>query len=160
MAAHRDLAVARLAERAGVLALDAHRGTPLLGEAGVVDDEHRVALGAKVAHLAHALAVEVHVVPGHVGEQVLQRLLTRAGQHLGERVAVLSRVLGEEPGDVALERLRARPLDEVHLEGRQELGQLQQSCLGGTGHSRRHLHLHHRDLPPVYELSRRSTKQY
>ena len=77
----------------------------------------------------------------------------------GERVGVLHRVLGQEPSDVALERLRARPLNEVDLERRQELGELRHRRLRRAWQARHDspsLQLH----PTYYNPNSTSTKQY
>src|SRR5262249_60929829 len=96
-----DLAVGGLAQGAGVLPLDAHRAVALLGEAGVVEDEDRVPLRGQAHQGADALVVEVVLVEGDAGKQVVQALLAGAGDDLGDGVAVLVVVLGQKPGQVA-----------------------------------------------------------
>ena len=59
-----DLAVAGLAQGAGVLPGDADGALALLGEAGVVEDQDAVALGGQGEQALDALAVEVVLVPG------------------------------------------------------------------------------------------------
>jgi hypothetical protein len=127
-----DLAVADLAQGARVLAGDADGSLALLGEAGVVDDQDAVALGGQPEQARDARAVEVVLVPGHGGEQALEALLGGAGDDLGEGVAVLVRVLGEQSGEVAFEGLRALAAREVDAEGGEELGQFGQRGAGGV----------------------------
>jgi hypothetical protein len=133
VAVDRDLAVADLAEGARVLAGDADGGLALLGEAGVVEDQHAVALGGEAEQSRDALAVEVVLVPGHGGEQALEALLGSAGDDLGEGVTVLVRVLGEQSGEVAFQGLRPLAPLEVDVEGGEELGQFGQWSAGGVG---------------------------
>ena len=111
------------------------RATPteqlaLLGEAGVVEDQDAVALGGQREHPLDALAVEVVLVPGHGGQQPLEALLGGAGDDLGDGVAVLVGVLGEQPGEVAFEGLRPLAPLEVDAEGGEELGQFGSGVLG------------------------------
>ena len=65
-----DLAVAFLAQGAGVLPGDAHRALALLGEAGVIEDQDAVSLAGRSEHLLDTLAVEVVLVPSRGGGQV------------------------------------------------------------------------------------------
>src|SRR5207248_11628382 len=65
-----DLAVAGLAQSAGVLPLDADGALALLGEAGVVEDEDGVALRGQAHQGADTLVVEVVFVEGDAGQQV------------------------------------------------------------------------------------------
>jgi hypothetical protein len=130
VAGHGDLAVPDLAQRPRVLPLHPGGGVPLLGEAGVVENQHSVALGLERQHLPNPLAIEILDVPRHVGEQVLKLLLRRAGHDLRERVAVLVRLVGEQAGHVALQHARARALHEMDGERGEELGKRGQRCGG------------------------------
>src|SRR5271165_785719 len=85
MAVDGDLAVGGLVQGVRVLAGEADRTAALLGEAGVVEDQHGVALGGQLEHPPDALAVEVVLVPGHGGHQPLEPLLGGAGDDLGTR---------------------------------------------------------------------------
>jgi hypothetical protein len=79
-----------------------------------------------------SLAVEVVLVPGHGGEQPLEALLGGAGDDLGDGVAVLVGVLGQEAGEVAFQGLRPLAPLEVDAGGGEELGQVGQRCAGGV----------------------------
>jgi hypothetical protein len=70
------------------------RATPdrvqaLLAKAGVVHHQHTVAFGFQRAHLLDALPVQRLRVPGHLGQQTLELLLTRARHDRRQCVAVL-----------------------------------------------------------------------
>src|SRR5581483_7882177 len=129
-----DLAVAGLAEGAGVLAGDTDGRFALLGEAGVVEDEDAVALGGEGEHALDTLAVEVVVVPGGGGEQALELLLGGAGDVLGNGVAVFVGQFGEQAGEVAFEGVGPFAATEVEAERLQERGQLGQRLRGGLRH--------------------------
>src|SRR5262249_50087603 len=118
-----DLAVAELAQGAGVLPGHAHGGVALLGEAGVVEDQGGVALGGQGQQALDALSVEVVLVPAHGGEQSLEGLLGSAVDDLGEGVAVLVGMLGQHPGEVAFQGVGGLGAGEVDVEGAQELVQ-------------------------------------
>ena len=120
MAVDADLAVAALAEGAGVLPLDADGALALLGEAGVIEDQDGIALGGQGEHPPDPLAVEVVLVPGHLGEQALEALLGGAGDDLGDGVAILVGLLGQQPGEVAFEGGGALAAGEVDAERLQE----------------------------------------
>lgn len=72
---HRDLGVLDAPCGPGVLALHPDAVLPLLQVAGVVDDEHRLRVGERVAHVA------AHVVAHRVSAQVdwLQQVLEPVG---------------------------------------------------------------------------------
>ena len=82
-------------------------------------------------HLFHPLAVEVLLIPLHVGEKLLQPLLTGPGDGLRHSVAILVGQCGEQPCQVALQGGLALRATEAHLEGGQKLVQLGQR--GWTG---------------------------
>ncbi len=103
-ACHRHLAVAHLAQGPRILPGHAYRGLALLGKARIVEDQHPLTNGRLGNHLFHPLAVEVLLVPLHVGEKLLQTLLTGTGDSLGYGVAVLVGQLGQQPGQGALLR--------------------------------------------------------
>ena len=92
-----NLAVAGLAQGARVLPLHADGALALLGEAGVVEDEDGVAFAGKLHEGADALIVEVVVVEGDAGQQVVQALLAGVGDDLGDGIAVFVGVFGEQP---------------------------------------------------------------
>jgi hypothetical protein len=125
-----DLAVGRLAEGAGVLTGDADGAFALLGEAGVIEDQHAVTLGRQSEETFDPLAVQVLLIPGHGGQQALETLLGGAGDDLGEGVAVRVGVLGEQAGEVAFQGGRPLAAGEVDTEGGEELGEFWQ---WGTG---------------------------
>ena len=134
------LAVARLAQGAGVLPLHADGALTLLGEAGVVEDEDRVAFAGKSPQGVDALVVEVVFVEGDAGQQVVQALLVGAGDDLGEGVAVLVVVLGQQAGEVAFQGLPPLGAAEVDVERAQEFVQLRQGRGRGMRFSRGSLH--------------------
>jgi hypothetical protein len=74
----------------------------LLGKAGVVEDEHGVALAGQLQQGADTLIVEIVLVEGDVGKQVVQSLLAGIGEDLSERIAVFVGVFGEQSGEVAV----------------------------------------------------------
>src|SRR5271166_4414060 len=67
-----DLAVAFLAQGAGVLPGDAHGALALLGEARVIEDQDAVSLAGQSEHLLDTLAVELVLVPSRGGKQALE----------------------------------------------------------------------------------------
>lgn len=130
-----DLAIGGLAQGAGILAGDADGAPALLGEAGVVEDQHAVALGGQGEHPLAPLAVEVLLVPDHGRQQALEALLGGAGDDPGEGVAVLVGMLGEQAGGVAFQGLRPLAAPGVDAEGVEEFGQLGRRDAGGVGDS-------------------------
>ena len=126
----------------------------MLGEAGVVEDQDGVALGGQGEHPPDPLAVEVVFVPDHLGEQALEALLGGAGDDLGDGVAILVGLLGQEAGEVAFQSGGALAAGEVNVERFQELGQFRQRF-------RRCLQDSHDGVPPSI-LCRNShpTKQH
>ena len=123
MAVDSHLAIANLAQRAGVLPRHANGGLALLGEAGVVEDQGRIALGGQVPQILDALLVEIVVVPGHGREQALQGLFGGARDDSGNGVAVLVGMFGEHPGEVAFQGVGGLGTGEVDVEGTQKLVQ-------------------------------------
>src|SRR5262249_24829892 len=71
---HADLAVTDLAQGAGVLALHADGVRPLLGEAGVVQDQQALATQGAAQVLGQLIA-DGSLVPGALAEELLQALL-------------------------------------------------------------------------------------
>jgi len=69
---HPDLAVVDPPEGATVLAADACRVTPLLGEARVVEDEDATRRAELLTHEALQLADAALVIPGRVGDELLE----------------------------------------------------------------------------------------
>src|SRR5262249_569790 len=125
-----DLTVAGLAQRAGVLPGDADGAATLLGEAGIVEDQHAVPFAGEPEQGLDALAIEVLLIPVDGGQEPLEALLGGAGDDLGEGVAVLVGVLGEQPGEVAFQGLSALAPPEMDPERIEELGQLGHRCTG------------------------------
>ena len=126
-----DLAVAFLAQGAGVLPGDAHRALALLGEAGVIEDQDAVSLAGQSEHLLDTLAVEVVLVPSRGGEQALELLFGGVGDARGDGIAVLVGQLGQQPSQVAVQGMSPFAAREMHMERLQERGQLGQ-WLGGS----------------------------
>ena len=122
---------------------DADGALALLGEAGVVEDQDGVALGGQGEHPPDPLAVEVVFVPDHLGEQALEALLGGAGDDLGDGVAVLVGLLGQQAGEVAFQGGGALAAGEVDVERFQELGQFRQRF-------RRCLQDSHDGVPPLF----------
>ena len=98
----------------------------LPGEAGVVEEQGGVAFGRQGPQDLDALLVQVVFVPEHGREQSLEGLLRGARDDLGDGIAVLVRVFGEHPGEVAFQGAGGLAPLEVDVEGGQELGQFRQ----------------------------------
>jgi hypothetical protein len=109
----------------------------LLGEAGVVEDQDAIALGGQAEHVLDALPVEVVLVPVDGRQKALEALLGGPRYDLGDGVAVLVGVLGEQPGEVAFQCLGSLAPVEVDTEGGEELGQLGQWSARGVWDSSR-----------------------
>ena len=137
VAVDRDLAVANLTQGTGVLACDADGAATLLGEAGVVEDQDAIALAGQAEHVLDALPVEVVLVPVDGRQKALEALLGGPRYDLGDGVAVLVGVLGEQPGEVAFQCLGSLAPVEVDTEGGEELGQLGQWSARGVWDSSR-----------------------
>ena len=126
-----DLAVAFLAQGAGVLPGDAHRALALLGEAGVIEDQDAVSLAGQSEHLLDTLAVEVVLVPSRGGEQSLELLFGGAGDARGDGIAVLVGQFGQQPSQVAIQGMSPFAAREMNMERLQERDQLGQWLGGG-----------------------------
>ena len=126
------LAIADLAERAAILALDADGLRALLGKAGVIDREDARADRHDRAQLGpHALGI-----PGRVRDEVLQRLiLTRSAQPPMHGLHRLPLAVIEQPVEILTGGLALRLAAEAGTEPIQELPQASQQFPGG---SRRH----------------------
>jgi len=70
-----DLAVGRLAQLAAVLVLDADGVLPLLGEAGIVDDEEPLGAGQGPGHHRAIAMEDLLIVPGTLIDELLQGLV-------------------------------------------------------------------------------------
>ncbi len=70
----RRLAVVGLAQRAGVLTGNTHRGAALLGKAGVVDDDDARPVDEPALHQVAVRPQDRLFVPGAVRDELLQRL--------------------------------------------------------------------------------------
>ena len=149
-----NLAVAHLPQRAGVLAGHSHRALPLLGEAGVVDDQDTVPLAGQFEHLFDALAVEVVLVPGHGGEQALKSLLGGTGNILGDGIAVLVGQFGQKPSQVAFQRVGTLATGEMDPERIEERGQLGHRLRGSLHDADGCVHT------PLYGRTPQMTKSY
>ena len=126
MAVDGDLAVAGLAQGAGVLTRHPDGTLALLGKASVVEDQDGIALGRQLHQALDALAVEVVLVPDHSGEQALEALLRGSGDDGGDGIAVLVGVFGEQPGEVTLQGMPPLRTRKVDVERLKELGQFRQ----------------------------------
>ncbi len=82
MAVDGDLAVAGLTQGAGVLPGHPDGAAALLGEAGIIEDQHAVPLAGQAEHRLDALAIEVVFVPVDAGQEPLESLLGGAGDDL------------------------------------------------------------------------------
>ena len=136
MAVDRDLTVAGLAQRAGVLAGDADGAAALLGKAGIVEDQDGVALGGEGEQALDASAIEVVLVPVDGRQEALEALFGGARDDLGQSVAILVGVLGQQPGEVAFEALGSLAAVEVDTKGSEELrepGQWSARCVWDPG---------------------------
>src|SRR5271165_1807527 len=126
-----DLAVAFLAQGAGVLPGDAHGALALLGEARVIEDQDAVSLAGQSEHLLDTLAVELVLVPSRGGKQALELLFGGAGYARSDGIAVLVGQLGQQPSQVAIQGMSPFAAREMNMERLQERGQLGQ-WLGGS----------------------------
>ena len=109
----------------------------LLGEAGVVEDQDARRPRWAVRAVCGRAGVEVVFVEGDAGQQVVQALLGGAGDDLGDGIAVLVGVLGQQPGEVAFQGLPPLGAAEVDMEGGEELVQLRQWSARGVWDSSR-----------------------
>ena len=109
----------------------------MLGKAGVVEDQDAVALGGQAEQVLDALPVEVVLVPVNGRQKALEALLGGPRDDLGDGVAVLVGVLGEQPSEVAFQCPGALAPVEVDTEGGEELGQLGQWSARGVWDSSR-----------------------
>ena len=123
MAVDRDLTIACDASSAGVLADDADGLAALLGEAGIVEDQHTIPLSGRSEHVLDALEVEVALVLVHAHQQALEPLRGGVGDDRGEGIAVLVEVLGEQAGEIAFEDLISFAASELNMERAKELVQ-------------------------------------
>ena len=100
-----DLAVGLLAQLAAVLMLDADGVLPLLGEAGIVDDEDPLGAGEGPGH-QRAIAMEDPLfVPGALIDELLQGLLGIAGREEFGREG--------DPADHGLDALAVAVLEQA-----------------------------------------------
>ena len=87
----------------------------------VVEDQDAIPFGGELPQDLDALAVEVILVPVDAGQESLESLLGGAGDDLGEGIAVLVGVLGEQSAEVAFQGPAAlevlQPLTGVDLAG-------------------------------------------
>jgi hypothetical protein len=94
MRADHDLAIGHLAEGPRILAGHADRAVPLLGQPGVVQDQH--ALGRALRHQGlDTLLIEGRRSPGGIGEQMVQAFRRGPRDGRGERVTVFAREVGQ-----------------------------------------------------------------
>ena len=113
-----DLAIGDLAQGPGILAGDADRAAPLLGQPGVV--QHQEAVRRTLRHQGlHALLVEGLGLPGRIGQQMLQAFGRGPRHRGGDGVTVLPRQVGQQTREVALHALPAGRAAEERREGRQ-----------------------------------------
>ena len=101
------LAVGPLAQRAAVLPLDADGVPPLLGEAGVVDDEQTAGIGEGLGHDAAVAPPDVVLVPGALVDELLQGLVgvgdvevEAARQPADHRLDALAFAVGEQSVEI------------------------------------------------------------
>src|SRR4051812_10035521 len=98
-----DLAVGLLAQRPAVLPLDADGELPLLGEAGIVDDEDALGTGEGPGQVLAVGSQDLLFVPGALVEELLEGLLGvldlqvgRQGDALGHRLDALALAVEEQ----------------------------------------------------------------
>jgi hypothetical protein len=92
-----DLGVVDLAGGADVLALHPHRVSALLEVASLVDHQHRGPVSQVLQQVVADVVVDPVVVPDRSGQQVLQTVRGGLTGVLGERPAVLSGQVGQQP---------------------------------------------------------------
>ncbi len=126
MAVDTHLAVSDLANRAGVLACYPDRRPSLLEKASVIKDQNRIAVGRQFQHLCDSLTIERIGIPLHCGQQTLQVLFTRARNDGREGIAVLMRVVGQQPAQIPLKCGAVFSAPKQILERVQEVHQLGQ----------------------------------
>ncbi|CAG0929903.1 hypothetical protein TFLX_01475 [Thermoflexales bacterium] len=69
-------------------------------QARVINDQHTIAFRGLHTHDLHPPLIQGGLVPDHLGQQTLQLLLIRARHDVGQRVAILGGMLGQQPGQV------------------------------------------------------------
>src|SRR5437868_3179503 len=121
-----DLTIGQFSGRPGILARDAHRVLPLLFKTGVIKDEGTITFALDLQHPGHPLPIERAFIPDHLGQQMVELLLIGLRHNLGQRVAILVRVLAEQPGDILPQRFSTRPLRKMHPQGGEEIRQFRQ----------------------------------
>ena len=89
-----DLAIGHVAQGAGILAGDAHRAAPVLGQPGSV--QHQEPGGrARRREGPHALRVEGLEIPRRIGQEMLQACGGGAHHRRGDGVTVLVGQVGQ-----------------------------------------------------------------
>src|SRR4051794_15389364 len=133
---HADLAVLDLAQGAAVLPRHPGRVPALLGEAGLVDDQHRI-LGAQAPDRVLAAQVAGRLlVPEHVAEHPLRAPGPGVADRLRELPAVLALDRPEQPLQVAPRLLARLGAHEQPAEPGQQRVQLRPPA----AHLQRHCH--------------------
>src|SRR5271165_4887706 len=155
-----DLAVAFLAQGAGVLPGDAHGALALLGEARVIEDQDAVSLAGQSEHLLDTLAVELVLVPSRGGKQALELLFGGAGYARSDGIAVLVGQLGQQPSQVAIQGMSPFAAREMNMERLQERGQLGQWLGGSLRNTNGGLHTPLYARTPKRQSSTRSLSEY
>jgi len=93
---------------------------PCLAKPLSVEDEDSIAFAGKLPQGCGPLVVEVVLVEGDAGQQVVQSLLAGAGHDLGHGVAVLVVCSVQQTSQVAFQGLPPLGAAEVGVEGTQE----------------------------------------
>ena len=119
----RDLAVVRLAQRAGVLPRNADGMATLLGKAGVVDDDHSAGIGKGLCQPPTIMLEHDLLIPRGLVDKSLQCLLgiptpTRHGYPPRQRLDALALAVHEQT--LEINRRPARAGDDAEVTG--ELG--------------------------------------
>jgi hypothetical protein len=94
---HRDLGVLDAAGGAGVLALHPNRLQALLKVAGLVDDQHRLGGTQVLDEVGAEIVADPVLVPHRPAKQVLHPIRARIAGMLGDRPAVLTRQVRQQP---------------------------------------------------------------
>ena len=97
------LAIVYLARAPAVLALDAYRGLPLLGERALVDVQSAVlAASKKLVELGARLPQRLSVAPRRNPDELLQRLVVGLRYGFGEALHVLAPGSSRQPTQIFL----------------------------------------------------------
>lgn len=131
VAVHADLTVGDLAQRARLLSGHPHRVAALFGEPRIIKDQNAIAFRWQSPHHRDTLAIQRRFIPDPAGQQALQLLRTDARHNLGQRLAVLVGMFGQQTGHIPLDGHPAFPSPKLHVKKAEKLGQFWNRFAGG-----------------------------